>query len=183
MAIALPDGPPTRPRSRSRLWMYFSFMIFAVGLTSYCIVVLTYSGLGSLPDSVSPAKNSPSGHVHDSRPQNDPKPTEDVQPIDHDDPFTLHPEEHIHRQPHTIRLNWNVTKETRRPDGVLRDIYLINGRPSNDAKWSSGANDSQANSLALPLKQELAIHLKFPSPTASPMIPTTVLPSTGTVCL
>jgi hypothetical protein len=47
--------------------------------------------------------------------------------IPDDDGFTLHPEQHIFRAPHTIRLHWNITREARRPDGVLKDVYLING--------------------------------------------------------
>ncbi|OJD15165.1 hypothetical protein AJ78_04560 [Emergomyces pasteurianus Ep9510] len=39
----------------------------------------------------------------------------------------LHPEEHIYRPATTIRLNWTVTAGYRRPDGVLKRVYLING--------------------------------------------------------
>lgn len=39
----------------------------------------------------------------------------------------LFPEEHIHREASTIRMQWNVTLEERAPDGVKRPIYLING--------------------------------------------------------
>lgn len=41
--------------------------------------------------------------------------------------FILHPEEHVRRDPKTIRLTWNVTQEKRAPDGVLKTVYLING--------------------------------------------------------
>ncbi|KAG6077275.1 hypothetical protein E4U15_004773 [Claviceps sp. LM218 group G6] len=44
------------------------------------------------------------------------------------DPFALRPEQHIFRRPHTISLQWNITRETRRPDGVLKETYLINGQ-------------------------------------------------------
>ncbi|KAG6006943.1 hypothetical protein E4U21_006562 [Claviceps maximensis] len=43
------------------------------------------------------------------------------------DPFALHPEQHIFRRPRTITLNWNITRGERRPDGVLKKVYLING--------------------------------------------------------
>lgn len=43
------------------------------------------------------------------------------------DPFALRPEQHIFRRPHTISLQWNITREPRRPDGVLKETYLING--------------------------------------------------------
>lgn len=48
---------------------------------------------------------------------------------DVDDPamILLHPEQHIFRDPTTIRMTWNVTMEQRAPDGVMRPVYLING--------------------------------------------------------
>ncbi|KAJ5365689.1 hypothetical protein N7517_008575, partial [Penicillium concentricum] len=39
----------------------------------------------------------------------------------------LHPEDHAHRAPATQSLDWRVTSEFRRPDGVLKRVYLING--------------------------------------------------------
>lgn len=41
--------------------------------------------------------------------------------------WELHPEDHALRPPTTIRLSWNITSEYRRPDGVNKLIYLING--------------------------------------------------------
>ncbi|KAJ5948165.1 multicopper oxidase-domain-containing protein [Penicillium verhagenii] len=38
----------------------------------------------------------------------------------------LHHEDHAFRQPATLYMNWNVTKGLRRPDGVLKEIYLLN---------------------------------------------------------
>ena len=40
----------------------------------------------------------------------------------------LHPNEHQTRAARTVRLDWNVTKGERRPDGVAKDIYLINNQ-------------------------------------------------------
>lgn len=40
----------------------------------------------------------------------------------------LHPNDHVHRTPKTIRLSWNITQEKRSPDGVLKSVYLINGK-------------------------------------------------------
>ncbi|KAK4090017.1 hypothetical protein Purlil1_5643 [Purpureocillium lilacinum] len=45
-----------------------------------------------------------------------------------DDGFTLHPEDHVYREPKTIYLDWNITKEQRAPDGVVKSLYLINGQ-------------------------------------------------------
>ncbi|POR31109.1 L-ascorbate oxidase [Tolypocladium paradoxum] len=47
---------------------------------------------------------------------------------DGQDTFTLHPQEHIFREPHAIHLTWNVTKAERAPDGVVKAVYLINGQ-------------------------------------------------------
>lgn len=39
----------------------------------------------------------------------------------------LHPEDHVYRQPVTHHLDWRITSGQRRPDGVLKQIYLVNG--------------------------------------------------------
>ncbi len=39
----------------------------------------------------------------------------------------LHPEEHVFRKTKTITQHWHVTKERRAPDGVWKDVFLING--------------------------------------------------------
>lgn len=41
--------------------------------------------------------------------------------------FKLHPEEHAFRDATTHTINWRVTAGKRRPDGVLKRVYLING--------------------------------------------------------
>jgi FtsP/CotA-like multicopper oxidase with cupredoxin domain len=41
--------------------------------------------------------------------------------------FVLQPHEHIFRAPTTIRKSWQITAGTRRPDGVLKQVYLVNG--------------------------------------------------------
>ncbi|KAJ5991936.1 multicopper oxidase-domain-containing protein [Penicillium sp. IBT 35674x] len=40
--------------------------------------------------------------------------------------ITLHPKDHVYRQSTTQDLDWHVTTGMRRPDGVLKRIYLIN---------------------------------------------------------
>ena len=45
-----------------------------------------------------------------------------------EDAFSLHPAEHISRNPRVIHLSWNVTLEEREPDGVSKMVYLINGQ-------------------------------------------------------
>ncbi|KAL4896570.1 multicopper oxidase-domain-containing protein [Aspergillus ambiguus] len=39
----------------------------------------------------------------------------------------LHPENHMYRDPVTQYKNWTVTAGSLRPDGVLKQVYLING--------------------------------------------------------
>lgn len=39
----------------------------------------------------------------------------------------LHPEDHVYRPPKTIEFNWTVSSGMRRPDGVVKKVYLING--------------------------------------------------------
>lgn len=41
--------------------------------------------------------------------------------------FALHPEDHIYREPINHYLQWHITAEDRRPDGVKKKVYLING--------------------------------------------------------
>ncbi|KAI2791087.1 hypothetical protein POX_c03942 [Penicillium oxalicum] len=38
----------------------------------------------------------------------------------------LHPEDHVYRAPVTRHLDWRISKGHRRPDGVLKLVYLIN---------------------------------------------------------
>ncbi|KAG6292812.1 hypothetical protein E4U46_008242 [Claviceps purpurea] len=46
----------------------------------------------------------------------------------HDGVIVLHPEQHVYREPKKIRVDWNITKGMRSPDGVVKSIYLINGQ-------------------------------------------------------
>lgn len=41
--------------------------------------------------------------------------------------IALHPEGHVFRSPTTHYLDWRVTSGRRRPDGVLKQVFLING--------------------------------------------------------
>ncbi|KAJ3479850.1 hypothetical protein NLG97_g8215 [Lecanicillium saksenae] len=42
--------------------------------------------------------------------------------------FVLNPKDHNAREPKTVRMTWNVTRELREPDGVQKLVYLINGQ-------------------------------------------------------
>ncbi|OAA53343.1 ferro-O2-oxidoreductase [Cordyceps fumosorosea ARSEF 2679] len=68
-------------------------------------------------------------HVNNFRPIVTPTPTPVVLP----DPaqeagYILHPKDHIAREPTTLRMSWSVTRELRKPDGVEKQVYLINGQ-------------------------------------------------------
>jgi hypothetical protein len=39
----------------------------------------------------------------------------------------LHPKDHIHRDPRKHHYTWNITSGLRAPDGVVKELYLING--------------------------------------------------------
>lgn len=41
----------------------------------------------------------------------------------------LNPEDHAYRQPVTHYLDWRVTTGLRRPDGLLKQVHLINSEP------------------------------------------------------
>jgi len=45
----------------------------------------------------------------------------------------LHPDDHVYRAATTQTLDWRVTTGQRRPDGVQKRVYLINGSFQN---WS-----------------------------------------------
>lgn len=42
----------------------------------------------------------------------------------------LRPQDHTHREPKTIYYVWNITSGLRAPDGVTKQVYLINGEYS-----------------------------------------------------
>ncbi|CAK7223437.1 hypothetical protein SBRCBS47491_005205 [Sporothrix bragantina] len=62
----------------------------------------------------------------------------------------LHPKDHIHREPQTIHLSWNITKARMAPDGVYREVILINGAfpgPTIEARTGDTLVISVTNSL------------------------------------
>ncbi|WEW57589.1 hypothetical protein PRK78_003056 [Emydomyces testavorans] len=61
--------------------------------------------------------------LSDNNKHSSPSPLSPLSPLG----FELHPQEHIYRPPATIRLNWTITSAYRRPDGVKKRVYLING--------------------------------------------------------
>ena len=43
----------------------------------------------------------------------------------------LHPEDHIYRDPVTQHLEWVITSDNSRPDGVVKQVFQINGIDSS----------------------------------------------------
>ena len=92
--------------------------------------------------------------------------------------FQLHPEDHVHRDPKTIRLVWNVTQETLSPDGVVKNVYMINGML---VYFASCAN-KQANSQDLSSKQGPAMNSSSRYTIPSLTVRTMGSLFTGTAC-
>jgi FtsP/CotA-like multicopper oxidase with cupredoxin domain len=70
----------------------------------------------------------------------------------------LHPEDHIFRSPKTLSFDWHITKGFRLPDGVQKEVYLVNGRfPGETIEARSG--DRLIVNVTNALEDEgLAIH-------------------------
>ncbi|KAJ9492202.1 hypothetical protein VN97_g1042 [Penicillium thymicola] len=70
----------------------------------------------------------------------------------------LHPEDHVYRPAATQYLNWRVTPDFRRPDGVLKRVYLINDLfPGPTVEARSGDTLIITVTNALP-DESIAIH-------------------------
>ena len=42
--------------------------------------------------------------------------------------YLLHPQKHASRPPTTLVFNWTITSGLRSPDGVEKQVYLVNGK-------------------------------------------------------
>lgn len=63
----------------------------------------------------------------------------------------LHPESHRYREKTTLYYDWTITRASRRPDGVLKDVFLVNGLfpgPSLEARSGDTLIINVANRLA-----------------------------------
>lgn len=98
-------------RSRTTKWSDLSSWIFPISVLFVCLL-LVFVFLTSLKKLYSP---SPLSNIRHDSP---------------DEPLgiVLHPTSHIHRTPKTIVQSWNITSESRSPDGVEKQVYLINGQ-------------------------------------------------------
>ncbi|CAI7677495.1 unnamed protein product [Penicillium pancosmium] len=66
----------------------------------------------------------------------------------------LHPENHVFRAPVTHHLDWRVTTDERRPDGVLKKVFLING-PTVEARSGDTLIIAVTNALS---EHPVALH-------------------------
>ncbi|ERT01357.1 hypothetical protein HMPREF1624_02602 [Sporothrix schenckii ATCC 58251] len=81
-----------------------------------------------------------------------------ARPTAKDPVIVLHPEDHTNREPQTIRLSWNITKSRIAPDGVFRDVILINGEfpgPTIEARTGDTLVVTVTNSL---VDEGLSLH-------------------------
>ncbi|KAJ5312137.1 hypothetical protein N7508_002967 [Penicillium antarcticum] len=70
----------------------------------------------------------------------------------------LHPQDHVHREPVTLYLDWHITADHRRPDGVLKRVYAINDLfpgPTVEARSGDTLVITVVNGL---VDESLAIH-------------------------
>ena len=97
--------------ARSRFVTYFNRLVLFISILS--ILVFLYESrkpLGSLGD------NPPHRLDSDSHQQ---KLNDSIGQI-------LHPSDHIYRPPTTLYYKWRISTGHRRPDGVLKRVYLVN---------------------------------------------------------
>ncbi|KAJ6440222.1 laccase IV [Purpureocillium lavendulum] len=147
-----------RHKWRVPIGFWLIIPVFCIGLYSAIVLAYARSGAAFLPSTwLSGSHRNDDGSIP-ADPQSHAEPDDDD---DDDDAFVLHPKRHIFRQPRTIRLNWNITKEARRPDGVLKDVYLINGQfpgPTVEARSGDRLEVTVTNGIANDTKDGLAVH-------------------------
>ncbi|RDW88815.1 hypothetical protein BP6252_00847 [Coleophoma cylindrospora] len=72
--------------------------------------------------------------------------------------ISLHPKRHVFRDARTISHNWTVTSGIRAPDGVEKEVFLINGQfpgPTLEVRTGDTLEIAVQNALA---KDEIAMH-------------------------
>ncbi|KAH8805453.1 iron transport multicopper oxidase fet3 [Xylogone sp. PMI_703] len=71
--------------------------------------------------------------------------------------WLLHPEDHVSRDPTVRHFSWNITKATRAPNGVRKDIFLINDQfpgPTIEARSGDTLEIEVFNSA----EEEVSLH-------------------------
>lgn len=80
----------------------------------------------------------------------------------------LHPVEHAHRPATTQAFEWRITKDDRRPDGVRKQVYLINGERGIPTLATSDGSDAQRQTFSRVRRLKAALVIPWSSP--SPML-------------
>ncbi|KIX96822.1 uncharacterized protein Z520_07542 [Fonsecaea multimorphosa CBS 102226] len=70
----------------------------------------------------------------------------------------LHPDNHIGRPPTTLTFSWEITKGFRYPDGVRKEVYLINGQLPGETIEARSGDRIIVNVTNLLSDEGLAIH-------------------------
>lgn len=172
MAQSLHNGLHTHRQSiRVRMGVWVTILVACFIL--YFVVVLRYLSIGSSPNGWLLTAHNNGGNSNIS--QSIPSPVKDA--------FVLHPEKHIFRAPQKIQLRWNITREARRPDGVLKEVYLINGMCPQVIITVTYLLTSQQDCFqGQLLKQGLGMKSKLRLSMESPMTLTMESLCTGTAC-
>ncbi|THC94179.1 hypothetical protein EYZ11_006352 [Aspergillus tanneri] len=122
-----------------RLLLYPLVVCFLIGL------VFLYQS--STPDPILSVLSRPRNHRQDASPRaHDP---DAFRPR-----IELHPEDHVYRDPRTQHYDWVVTSDLLRPDGVLKQVYLINGLlpgPTIEARSGDRLVVKVKNTLDIPI--------------------------------
>lgn len=107
-------------------------LLTASSLYAYYRHYASVAAVGSVsPDFLGPLLDATEHtNISDTGDQNTSHSTAPGVEDDLNDLYVLHPEQHVYRDPITIRMTWNVTMDQRAPDGVMRPVYLINGEVS-----------------------------------------------------
>lgn len=130
-----PDEPPHSTSQKQQMGMstpstsrlissYLSFRLASSAL--FVLVVITIAAffqIASWQDTPGAVRHHDELVFPNDVP--DPGPKHQQQREDLDE--LLHPEAHIHREPATFHHEWVITEARRRPDGVLKNVFLING--------------------------------------------------------
>ena len=112
----------TIPHGLQKSRPYHGVMIYS--LIVCVLIILAYFHQNNTPDPLQSLLPSPWVQGKKNTTLHDP---DSVRPR-----IELHPEDHVYREPVTQRLDWRVTSDYLRPDGVLKRVYLVNGTFAQD---------------------------------------------------
>ncbi|KAJ5625031.1 multicopper oxidase-domain-containing protein [Penicillium lagena] len=153
-----PEDQMRRPREKlenqqKRPEQYRPWPILGWALVACALIVLAYlqgPGEFSLDRLISPIQ-------HPHRPGPEPDNAAALRPR-----IELHPEEHTSRPAGTQHRDWRISSGNRRPDGVLKPVYLINGErdcPTPGPTIEARSGDTLVITVTNELQEEsIALH-------------------------